>query len=284
MASEVPSVTFADDRTLLQRYHSDPGNTPVLLEPFRDEAGRSSYQLLVEQARESGRDAHVLDLACGDGHLLELLQRQGFLRLTGVDRSPEELARARARLGSGVELLCDDARALSLPAGSMDLVLCHMALMLIEPAPPVLAGVARTLRPGGAFLVIVNRPLRDPCLRILWREVGRVTAETGMEPLRLGDRRTFSAEGLRDLFSEAPFDAGSLSIAEIEVRARRSGPDMWSILGRSYDVFRLPAGARATLRERVLGEWKALEDGRGEIPCAMGLRLVRCRTAAPQAP
>lgn len=269
-----------DDRTLLQRYHSAPGHTPEILEPFHDEAGRTSYAALVEQACEVDRDARVLDLACGDGHLLELLQRRGFHRLTGVDQSEEELARARLRPGLSAELLREDARALSLPARSMDLVVCHLALMLIEPVLAVLSGVGRALRPGGLFLAVVNRPLRDTSSSILRREVSRVTAELGMEPLRLGDRRVLGAEGLRELFSTAPFDARSLSILEIEVRARRPGPALWSILGLSYDVFRLPSGARATLRERVLHEWKAIEDGRGEIPCAMGLRLIRCCTAA----
>jgi len=49
-------------------------------------------------------------------------------RLIGIDMSPEELAAARRRLGSGVELLLERAQA-ALPDRSVDYPPLHMALM-----------------------------------------------------------------------------------------------------------------------------------------------------------
>src|SRR5262249_17569179 len=38
-----------DDATLLERYHAQPGRTVPTLGPFRDEQGRSSYEVLAEE-------------------------------------------------------------------------------------------------------------------------------------------------------------------------------------------------------------------------------------------
>ncbi|MBP7711664.1 MAG: class I SAM-dependent methyltransferase [Gammaproteobacteria bacterium] len=49
-------------------------------------------------------DARVIDLGCGQGHLLAALQRVGFTNLSGVDISPQQLAVARVLLPPSVAL------------------------------------------------------------------------------------------------------------------------------------------------------------------------------------
>ncbi|MGH8707078.1 MAG: methyltransferase domain-containing protein, partial [Burkholderiales bacterium] len=66
----------------------------------------------------------VVDLGCGAGNLAPLLMaRWPGAKLTGVDSSPEMLARARARLADreNVRLVRADMRALPL-RGAFDLV------------------------------------------------------------------------------------------------------------------------------------------------------------------
>ncbi len=60
------------------------------------------------------RGAAVLDLCCGDGRLLETLQRRRF-QPSGLDGSEEMLTYARRRVPRA-ELLLADARAFKLPA------------------------------------------------------------------------------------------------------------------------------------------------------------------------
>jgi 2-polyprenyl-3-methyl-5-hydroxy-6-metoxy-1,4-benzoquinol methylase len=43
------------------------------------------------------RDAPVLELGCGEGHLVRELQRRGFRQVEGVDIAPEQVAAARER-------------------------------------------------------------------------------------------------------------------------------------------------------------------------------------------
>lgn len=96
----------------------------------------------------------VLDIACGDGVLLELLA--GHARsLTGVDISPTLLAAARARLKgeTGVRLLEGDMHRLPLEDAQFDQVVLMHALAYTKQPAAVLAEAARVLRRGGRLVV-----------------------------------------------------------------------------------------------------------------------------------
>ena len=108
------------------------------------------------------RGARVLDLACGSGPLLDILHdRAAGLRLIGVDMCPEELALARARLPEGGRGCCRPRRRTwpEIPDGSLDAVLCHWALTLMDPVTPVLDEVRRVLAPVGRFAALVDGPM-----------------------------------------------------------------------------------------------------------------------------
>ncbi|MBD0329866.1 MAG: class I SAM-dependent methyltransferase [Thermoleophilia bacterium] len=94
----------------------------------------------------------VLELGVGAGvRSSRLLAERG--RLTGVDVSAEQLARARRRL-PGARLLQADLLEVEFPPRSFDAV---VALYVVNHVPrdelgPLLARVATWLRPGGLFL------------------------------------------------------------------------------------------------------------------------------------
>jgi SAM-dependent methyltransferase len=89
----------------------------------------------------------VLDLGCGDGALTEKLIEAGCL-VVAVDGSPEQVAAARARgLNARVE------KAESLPFSSeFDAVFSNAVLHWVKDQGAVLAGVYRSLKPGGRFV------------------------------------------------------------------------------------------------------------------------------------
>lgn len=251
-----------------------------MLERFRDAQGCSSYDLLVAEASGLSRDAHLLDLACGDGPLLALLATRGFEHLAGVDRSPEEIAAAERRLGPHVQLHCQDAARLPLPDGSMDGVLCHLALMLMDPVEPVLVEVARVLVPGGLFLAVINRRHPDPAFDVFSRELRRVTVDAGMERLRLGPADIFTVAGLRAHLSGAGLDEGRARIHDFVVGVRTTPRGLWPIFEAMYDVFRLPERSREALADALLAAWEALADDHGQLGAEMGMRLVACPALA----
>lgn len=100
----------------------------------------------------------VLDVACGQGVLCRLLHERGA-RVTGIDAARALLDAARRHGPKEVRYLLGDARALDrLDAGSFASAACVLALQNIHPLQPVFDGVARALRPGGRFVIVVMHP------------------------------------------------------------------------------------------------------------------------------
>jgi SAM-dependent methyltransferase len=105
-------------------------------------------------------EGHVLDLACGPGRHSVSFARRGF-RVTGVDRSPFLLERARASaLDSGVDVewIESDMRAFR-RLQAFDLAICLFTSFGFfrddDDNQQVLTNVAASLKPGGAFVLDV---------------------------------------------------------------------------------------------------------------------------------
>ena len=137
------------------------GFTETCASSCRDEVGRNSYEWLAELVPDND-SLSVLDLACGSGPLLKILfDRNKNLNLYGVDMCPEELALAKTRLEkSGANLFKSKAQNLSvINDNSIDIVLCHWALTLMDPVAPVLDEVRRVLTSKGRFVALVDGPM-----------------------------------------------------------------------------------------------------------------------------
>ena len=142
-------------------HQNNAGFTEKCASSCRDKAGRNSYEWLAEIVPDVD-GIRVLDLACGSGPLLKILyDRNKKFKLKGADISPEELELAKARLPKGsVDLF--ELKAQNLTAiddNSIDVVLCHWALTLMNPITPVLNEIRRVLSSGGKFAALVNGPM-----------------------------------------------------------------------------------------------------------------------------
>ncbi len=144
MTNDEPWAAYLDE------FHEvHPGITEDVLRQAHDD-GATPYRWLADATpRQPGREEVLLDLACGSGPLREALVDA---RWVGLDRSRAELRRA-ATLGG--PLIAGDAGAIPIRSQTIDAVLCSMALMIIEPLEPLVAEVARVLRPGGALVALV---------------------------------------------------------------------------------------------------------------------------------
>lgn len=103
----------------------------------------------------------VLDLGGGTGGQAVRLAEAGH-EVTVVDPSPDALAAlsrraADAGVGDRLRGVQGDAENLAdlLPAASVDLVLCHGVLEVVDDPVDALAAIRRVLRPGGRLSLLV---------------------------------------------------------------------------------------------------------------------------------
>ena len=112
--------------------------------------GREDREWLGERA--TGR---VLEVAIGTGRSLPYYV--AATSLTGVDLSPEMLARARSKAearGIPLELREGDAQALPVPDAAYDSVVCALSLCTIPDPAAAIAEMRRALVPGGRLLLL----------------------------------------------------------------------------------------------------------------------------------
>jgi trans-aconitate methyltransferase len=91
----------------------------------------------------------ILDIGCGTGHLTAQIAKAGA-HVTGIDRSPEMICQAQEEYPD-LRFQVMDAREIAL-AESFDAVFSNATLHWITEPERVIAGIARSLRPGGRFV------------------------------------------------------------------------------------------------------------------------------------
>lgn len=236
---------------------------------------RSSYDVLASIALETSRPRTVLDVACGDGHLLRLLaDRSRQLRLIGVDMCQRELDLARAALPGHVLLLRERAQEMSIDTGSVDIVLSHMALMLMDEIEQVLREIRRVLAPGGVLAAMVGRSFLLGEVNEIFVDIFKPIAKEDRLPPPFGDRRTGTVDGWADLL-ETDFD--DLDFDDVDVPWRPAPHELWRALVETYHIDRLSSDARRRLEDRLIPAVSRLQDRDGTIHTGWGLRLVRAR-------
>jgi trans-aconitate methyltransferase len=91
----------------------------------------------------------ILDLGCGTGHLTAKIADTGA-HVVGVDRSPEMIHQARLKYPS-LRFEVMDAREIALD-GNFDAVFSNATLHWIKEPERVIAGIKKSLCPGGRFV------------------------------------------------------------------------------------------------------------------------------------
>lgn len=268
-----------DSEAFLRAFHArHPGATARTMRAGRTPEGLSSYEILAQVVPPSPGPVTVVDLACGDGYLLEILADRcpPGVRLVGIDMSEEELAAARLRLGPGrAELLLERAQRLPLPSQSVDYLLCHMALMLMDPVDEVVREIDRVLKPGGVFCAVVSAG--DPTAGAYAHFVDvlrEALAARPLPPLTLGDPRTQSAEGLRDLFGPAAGLAGAVEVDEVVLHLDGPPEQVRQFLTATYWSSLLSEEEWYEVDREVSARLAALSRDDGTVPCPLALRRL----------
>ncbi|MBQ3077559.1 MAG: class I SAM-dependent methyltransferase [Clostridia bacterium] len=137
------------------------------LAPVYDRLVHAGYEDIYRFYRSIWREFRsdptiVLDLGCGTGSLIPLLEKDGR-QVIGIDRSPEMLDLAREKAGPETLLLCQDMTELDL-YGTVDAVICSLdcvnSLTEEEDVLETFRRVNLFLSARGLFVFDVNTPYK----------------------------------------------------------------------------------------------------------------------------
>ena len=169
--------------------------TPLLLEVMRPEPGHT-----------------YLDLGCGDGRVMESVVAAGGIAI-GLELVPE-LASLAGRHGPVVVGRLPNLH--SIKTGSVDGALMVLVLEHLKETDALFAEVARVVRTGGMFALVINHPtwtapestpITDEDGEVLWRPGGYFESG-GSSEVRAGEHTvTFFHRTVADLLNAAA-DAG----------------------------------------------------------------------------
>lgn len=122
-----------------------------------------------------GRDARVLDVACGRGESARVLAAHFGCRVIGIDysaknvRHANELARHTGQSDQTL-FVQGDAEKLPFDTDSFDVVICECSLCIFPQVEVALREIRRVLRPGGRVGisdVVLDKPVPDSLNELL---------------------------------------------------------------------------------------------------------------------
>jgi SAM-dependent methyltransferase len=204
-----------------------------------------------------------LDLGCGDGKLMRILldAAQASPTLVGVDIDPLE---TRDAAESGVYRRVHTAPGAGIPEpdASFDFAFSNSVLEHIDELDPVMADVARVLRPGGAFVFTVPSDGFHGCLAgplLPWVERGRYLASIDRRCLHRrywgeADWRACLARSGMELHRAVPY----LSAAEVqrwETLSRFTAGILYGLVGERLQPIDIQRALRVRRRGMRLPDW-----------------------------
>jgi SAM-dependent methyltransferase len=199
------------------------------------------------------KDARILEIGCGTGHNLEMLQ--GFGRADGIEIDPKARAMAERRLGRpiGSAPLPD---LTGVENGAYDLVAILDVLEHVEEDRAALESIARTLKPGGRILIAV------PAHPWMWSAHDEVNHH----------KRRYTRKTLRKVIGDAGLRIEMLSwfnslLFPLAAAARVAG----RITGKDDSDDALPSKPVNSLFAAVFGLERYLI---GRVPLTPGVSLV----------
>jgi 2-polyprenyl-3-methyl-5-hydroxy-6-metoxy-1,4-benzoquinol methylase len=149
----------------------------------------------------------VLDIGGGTGGLAVRVAELGH-RVTVVDPSPDALAALDRRaqehdVSDRITALGGDLDGIGelVAAGSVDLVLCHEVLGLVEDPAAALTSIAGLLRPGGTLSLLVSQVHAAVLARAMAGHFAQ--ARELLAGASTGGERRFTAEELEALLAAA---------------------------------------------------------------------------------
>ncbi|MBI3513860.1 MAG: methyltransferase domain-containing protein [Proteobacteria bacterium] len=239
---------------------------PALYLKFTDHRLRPALDLMARVLLPDA--ATIYDLGCGPGNVTKLIaERWPRARVTGVDASPEMLAKARAIPGITWQQADLAQWRAETPA---DLVYSNAAFHWLDDHARLFPHLLAQVRPGGFLAVQMPRQQIKPTHLILY-EVAR---EPAWAQVALPGLRENPVAEPADYYEWLGRDAAALDIWEVEYLQALEGDNAvlnWVLGSIARPVVdRLPAGQQSEFLklygERLAAAYPRRPDGRTLLP------------------
>lgn len=223
---------------------------------FEQQAGFLNHRLVADARLR--QDQTVLDVGSGTGYpaILAAQTVGASGSVTGIDLAGDMLAvaeRKATRLGlPNVTFRTGDASALPFETESFDAVISRFCLMFLPDVPKASAEIARVLKPGRWFAVMVwSSPERNPSIGLSMAAIKQVIDLPAPDPAAPGIFRLAKAGELAGMLQEA----GLVDITEQEFLAEWSydSPEQYytTMMEIAAPVQNLMAGCSDSQRQQV---------------------------------
>lgn len=229
---------FFDDFHSLQ-----PHATSLAFASARSESGKSSYELCLETLGTVPKPLRVLDIGCGDGHLLACLETQlsGRFHYTGIDLCPNafpncDMSTACFQKGC--------AEALGSDSSSIDLAVSHLVLPFLTDPAAAFDEMYRVLRPGGRVCIVLTHPPKPDSTHGRFQQMVRdICRRRNLSYDLPVNRLAGNPQATLKALSEAGFQ--NLEVDDFDLTIARK----WCFFTMTYDWHFLPSDSRFELTE-----------------------------------
>jgi SAM-dependent methyltransferase len=202
--------------------------------------------LLAQYAPEPSTRPMILDVGCGTGANLKLLQSYG--NAVGIDISEEAIGFCRARGIPESRVFLGSAVDLPFASGRFDLAVSFDVICNLQDDADAFREIARVIKPGALFIVGL------PAYQWLW----------SAHDVAVGHKRRYDAPDLRKKLSAAGFQIERMTyansvllplIAAVRLLSRRAKPKEEAA---HSDLVRLPRLINALLTGLFVAEMRAV--------------------------
>ena len=205
-----------------QRSHGrGAARTTVVWEALQEVLASVPVEPLGTDTEDTGV-AMVLDVGGGTGGFAVRVAELGH-RVTVIDPNPDALATLGRRAEeSGVADLVTarqgDVASLPdlVPPGSVDLVLCHGVLEIVDDPAAALGAIARVLRPGGVLSLLVSQRHAAVLARAMAGHFHQAQALLD-DPRAAGSTRRFTADEVAALLTGCGFGITAMHAVRVFV-------------------------------------------------------------------
>ena len=157
---------------------------------------RSLYESVINKLDELSFN-NLLDVGCGTGNLLSLINTRYDTQIAGVDLTPKMLNIARIKLGDDADLKVADSEDLPFEDNKFDMVICTDSFHHYPHPENVLKEIRRVLELDG--MIIIADPYTPTPLRQMVNLYFKLS--------RSGDVKIYSESDIRNLLENTGFES-----------------------------------------------------------------------------